>query len=161
MAWLRGIGRPPKKKKLSQHRSPLSPSMKAYSERLTRRVSTSNSPKTPESFPTNRQSESNPFDRGKGFFFKTHQLLVPNPILQNRISHSPRPKKDHRRSQPNLKTVQVEPIDIELEAEQHIINDANRHGSGDAIVREHVFRYMRHTRSQTGGKDIQDSMEIL
>ena len=83
-----------------------------------------------------------------------------NTILQNRIPYGSRPKKDHRCRQPNLKTVQVEAVDIELEAEQQIINDANRHGGGDTVVREHIFPYMRYDFKQKE-KDVQDSMEIL
>lgn len=76
----------------------------------------------------------------------THQLFMPQPILQQRIPHRPRSKKHHRRSEPNLKTVQVEPVDAELEPEEDVVEDGDRDRGGDAVVGEHVWL------GQGGGK---------
>ncbi|KAG6853091.1 hypothetical protein C0991_006923, partial [Blastosporella zonata] len=61
-----------------------------------------------------------------------------NTILQKTISDRAGAKEHNSRGEPNLKRVHVEPVHSELEAEQHVIDDADRYRARNTVVREHV-----------------------
>ena len=54
-------------------------------------------------------------------------ITLPKAIFEQSESEVPRAGEDHCASQPNLKTVHVIPIDVELEAEQDVVDDGNRY----------------------------------
>ena len=97
---------------------------------LTRTVSTSRSPRfrqTSKADPSPRR----PFRRER----TTHQLLLAQPVLQQRVSQITGAKEHDRRREPDLKAVDVKPVHGELEAEQDVVDDADQHRRRNAIFR--------------------------
>jgi len=60
-------------------------------------------------------------------------------ILKERVPNRSRsPKHDSRREE-DLKGVHEVAIDWELETEEDVVDQCDRDGGGDAIIREHVY----------------------
>jgi hypothetical protein len=66
---------------------------------------------------------------------RTDQTPMPKPILQDRKPNIPRSRKHRGARDPNLKRVQIVPVDLKRQPQDHIIQQRQRRRSRNPIYR--------------------------
>ena len=133
IAWLSGIASPPKKKKLRPTAGGQLSSARTQAGRATHKNGIHSRFVKKDSSCVEINPRSVSHEPAAIDYRDAHEVLLSQTVLQQRVADVPRPEEDDDRREPDLETVHVKAVDGELEPEQHIVNQADRHRGREAV----------------------------